>query len=119
MAENCNSDPTSGCGGDGALVAALNTSNSEVVNQLTDINDKLETLSENAAACCENTNDLLDVMNGKLETLISNSASFYNALLGRLDTIAGLLEVSAGVPDTPLKTFNISFASHVCVEVTE
>lgn len=113
----CTSDPTSGCGGDGALVAALNASNSEVVSQLVDINDKLDTLTDNAAACCEDTNGLLSSMNEKLTTLINNSATYYNSVLTRLDTIAGLLEVSAGVPDVPLKTFNISFASHVCVEV--
>lgn len=119
MAENCISDPTSGCGGDGALVAALTASNAQVVAQLSDINTKLDTLTDNAAACCEDTNGLLGSMNTKLTTLIDGSTIFYNLLLGRLDTITGLLEISAGVPDVPLKTFNISFASHVCVEVTE
>lgn len=119
MAENCNSDPTSGCGGDGALVAALNTSNSEVVEKLTDIGNKLDTITTNAEECCEVTNGLLTSINGGMTTMINNSAAFYDALLGKLDTIAGLLEISAGVPDTPLRSFNISFASHVCVEVTE
>ena len=113
----CTSDPTSGCGGDGALVAALETSNAQVIQELNDINDKMDTLITNAEDCCETTNELLTGVNDKMTTVINNSAAFYNALLGRLDTIAGLLRVSAGVPDTPLKTFNISFASHVCVEV--
>ena len=114
----CNSDPTEGCGGDGALVAALTASNTEVVNKLGEISDKLTTLTSNAEDCCEVTNGLLDSMNTKMATMIDNSSAFYNSLLGKLDTITGLLEISAGVPDVPLKSFDISFASHVCVEVT-
>ena len=114
----CTSDPTSGCGGDGALVAALESSNDQVIQELNDINDKLDTLITNAEECCELTNSLLTGINGNMVTMINNSAAFYNALLGKLDTITGLLQISSGVPNTPLKTFNISFASHVCVEVT-
>lgn len=114
----CTSDPSGGCGGDGVLVAALNASNSAVIQELNGINSKLETLITNAEECCETTNDLLTGVNDKMTTVINNSATFYDALLGKLDTIAGLLEISSGVPNTPLKTFNISFASHVCVEVT-
>ena len=114
----CNSDPTSGCDGDGALIAALNTSNAVVVERLTDIGDKLDTLTTQAEDCCESSSALLTSMNDKLTTLINNSALYYNSLFTRLDTIVGLLEISAGVPVTPFKSFDISFASHVCVEVT-
>lgn len=113
----CTSDPTTGCGDNGALVGALQASNDKILEKLTSIDSKLAEMQAAEAACCETTNGHLSDINDKLQTLITNSASCCDSITTKLNTIIGILQITTGTPDTPLRSFDVSFYSHTCVQV--
>ena len=106
----CSSDPTPGCTNISAATALINTGNTNITNQLTNISTKLTTLIGEIEDCCEETNANLVAIQERLDTLISNAAECCDEIISRLNTIIGLMQSPATYG------IQIEYGDYVCVQ---
>ena len=110
----CSSDPTNGCNSStGSIAALINSSNSAILVKLTSIDTKVGLISTEIDECCTETNANLVKIQDRFDTLIKNAENCCEAILDRLDTIIGIMQV----PNAILTT--ITYTGYVCVQSEE
>ena len=97
----CSSDPTNGCNSStGSIAALINSSNSALLVKLTSIDTKVGLISTEIEECCDETNGNLVTIQDKLDTLIENAENCCEAILDRLDSIVSALQVPNAILTT-------------------
>ena len=99
--KNCNSDPISGCSSEiGAVVAQMVVSNEAITEKLTSIDTKVGLISTEIDECCTETNANLVKIQDRFDTLIENAENCCEAILDRLDSIVSALQVPNAILTT-------------------